>query len=251
MMLAVGTKHLENILKHLNTSCLVPRENAKKRKKPHNALPYPAVENAVTFLKAFADRYGKPHPAPQRSRAGTPPIYLAATNSICSMHKQYCAACVEFDIQAVGYDSFRNIWSATVSHSVIASPRTDAGDTCEGTWRRVASAVSDTEKQTVAQELIDHTAEAQRERDFYAELTKKARKEIEDVELPVPPVVACSNSLSYPHYTFDFAQNIALPQSSRQEGPLFFKVPRKVQVFGVTCEGLPCQVNYMIDEAVV
>ena len=51
------------------------------------------------------------------------------------------------------------------------------------------------------------------------------------------------------HYTFDFAQMVQLPHMSRQVGPIYFKTPRKVQLFGVCTDGLPRQVNYLIDEA--
>jgi len=245
----VGPKQLENILKHLNVNGPVPREHGNKRRTPHNALTYPVVENVVTYLKAVANRYGIPHPAPLHGRAGTPPIYLAASNTIRSIHSQYCTSCVDSGIQAVGYDSFRSIWSVTVPHITIASPRTDVCDTCEGIRRQVTSAVTDGAKHAAGQALVAHTTEAQHERDYYAELTVKARAEIEAIDMLAPPVAAASQSLTCPHYTFDYAQNVALPQSSRQEGPLFFKVPRKVQVFGVNCEAVPRQVNYLIDEA--
>src|SRR5688572_16746690 len=35
-----------------------------------------------------------------------------------------------------------------------------------------------------------------------------------------------------------------------QPGPIFFRTPRKCGIFGIMAEGLPKQVNYLIDEAV-
>ena len=35
-----------------------------------------------------------------------------------------------------------------------------------------------------------------------------------------------------------------------QPGPIYFKAPRKCGIFGVICEAIPRQVNYLIDEAV-
>lgn len=58
----------------------------------------------------------------------------------------------------------------------------------------------------------------------------------------------CSNGLAHVHYTFDFAQQLTLPHHSRQEGPLYFTSPRKVQLFGVCIEGTAEQYNYLIDE---
>eukprot|EP00117_Sycon_ciliatum_P035008 scpid39139/ scgid26612/ len=54
--------------------------------------------------------------------------------------------------------------------------------------------------------------------------------------------------LTKSHYTFDFAQQVTLPHMARQPGPLYFKTPRKVQLFGVCSEGMPLQMNYLLDE---
>lgn len=35
----------------------------------------------------------------------------------------------------------------------------------------------------------------------------------------------------------------------QQPGPIYFKTPRKCGIFGVICEGLPRQVNFITDEA--
>lgn len=51
------------------------------------------------------------------------------------------------------------------------------------------------------------------------------------------------------HYSWDFAQQRNSPYSAQQVGPIYFKTPRKAKVFGVCCEGIPRQTNYLIDEA--
>ena len=52
------------------------------------------------------------------------------------------------------------------------------------------------------------------------------------------------------HYSFDFAQQVHYPSNPLQPGPIYFKTPRKCQLFGVNAEGLPQQINYMVDESV-
>ena len=49
------------------------------------------------------------------------------------------------------------------------------------------------------------------------------------------------------HYTLDFAQNVSLPHSANQVGPIYFKTPLKVQIFGVNTEAVPKQVTYLIE----
>ena len=51
------------------------------------------------------------------------------------------------------------------------------------------------------------------------------------------------------HYSFDFAQQVHYPHNPLQPGPMYFKTARKCAVFGVCCEGIPRQINYLIDEA--
>lgn len=50
------------------------------------------------------------------------------------------------------------------------------------------------------------------------------------------------------HYSWDFAQQFHYPFEDQQVGPIYFKTPRRAQLFGVCCEGIPQQVNYLIDE---
>ena len=49
-------------------------------------------------------------------------------------------------------------------------------------------------------------------------------------------------------YSWDFAQQLLYPFEEQQVGPIFFKVPRRAQLFGVCCEGSSQQINYLIDE---
>ena len=49
-------------------------------------------------------------------------------------------------------------------------------------------------------------------------------------------------------YTFDFAQQVTLPVRSWQVGPIYFKTPHCVQLFGVCNEGLPQQIHYLLGE---
>ncbi len=51
------------------------------------------------------------------------------------------------------------------------------------------------------------------------------------------------------HYSWDFAQQLNYPYEAHQVGPIYFKSPRIAQLFGVCCEALPQQINYLIDES--
>ena len=64
---------------------------------------------------------------------------------------------------------------------------------------------------------------------------------------PLGPHPPCSTDFAV-HLSFDYAQQVHLPSFPMQPGPLYFLVPRKVGIFGVCMEGIPRQVNYLIDE---
>ena len=73
-------------------------------------------------------------------------------------------------------------------------------------------------------------------------------------EIPFPPpvgaVVPNGSGPSRVHYSFDFAQQVHYPHNPLQPGPMYFKTARKCAIFGVCCEGIPRQINYLIDESV-
>ena len=67
-----------------------------------------------------------------------------------------------------------------------------------------------------------------------------------------PPPVAQRPSNSTPidaHYSFNMAQQVFYPNDPLQPGPMYFLTPRKCAIFGVCCESIPQQENYLIDEA--
>ena len=53
------------------------------------------------------------------------------------------------------------------------------------------------------------------------------------------------------HYSYDYAQQVHYPSNPLQPGPIYFKTPRKCAIFGVCCEAIPRQVNFLVDESVL
>ncbi len=102
-----------------------------------------------------------------------------------------------------------------------------------------------------------HILRATIERSYYRTAVDECKKVVRDhFTLDgtfSPPVVgAALPSGSGPtrvHYSFDFAQQVHYPHNPLQPGPMYFKTARKCGVFGVCCEAIPRQVNYLIDEA--
>ena len=50
------------------------------------------------------------------------------------------------------------------------------------------------------------------------------------------------------HYSFDYAQQVHFPADPMQPGPIYFVTTRKCSVFGVCCESIPRQINFLTGE---
>ena len=59
----------------------------------------------------------------------------------------------------------------------------------------------------------------------------------------------CSVAINV-HYSFDMAQQVFYLNDPLQPGPMYFLTPRKCGIYGVCCEAIPRQVNYLIDKAI-
>ena len=118
----LGIKHFNNLLSHLEEYGPVPRVHGNKHKLPHNTLPFQDVKHAVTFIQNYATRFGIPHPAPLHGRDDMPPIFLPASGTYKSVHKEYVTSCTAANYRAAGIDLFCNIWHQCVPHKIYVAP---------------------------------------------------------------------------------------------------------------------------------
>ena len=93
--------------------------------------------------------------------------------------------------------------------------------------------------QQAEQHLLDVTTE----RSFYTTALDKAKSTIaahfsSNGKFSGTPIEA--------HYVFDMAQQVFYPNDPLQPGPMYFLTPRKCAIFGVCCEAIPRQINYLI-----
>ena len=237
----LGGKHLKNLQKHLKDNGPKPREHGLVGRPPATTYPFDVVNDAVRFLKIFAEIHGIPQPAAPRGRANNPPIYLPASLNYKIVHSKYVEACQMKNpgIMLLALKTFVNVWKKCLPDVVFMTPRTDVCVYCENFRSKLKEAVAEEEKVKVTSEFSSHLEEAQKERDFYITSMKKAESTLKSHK---------KGTLSYAHYTFDFAQCVHIPHHARQVGPLYFKTPRKIQIFGICCDSNKKQHNYLIDE---
>jgi len=157
-------------------------------------------------------------------------------------------ACLE--MRAVGKTTFRRLWRQLVPYVVRTRPMTDLCWECqrnnEALYR--SANLPDSVKSAKVIQQQQHLTLVHEERSIYNSMVHDAKLTvaaagIETLACNEP----CSNDFAM-HYSFDFAQQVHYPSSPLQPGPMYFLVPRKCGIFGVCCEALPQQVNYLIDE---
>ena len=94
-----------------------------------------------------------------------------------------------------------------------------------------------------------HLRIVQMERCLYNTIMKAAKDTAANLGLQMLCAnIPCSRSIVM-HYIFEYNQQVHLPSSPMQPGPLYFLVPRKCGLFGVLCGAIPKQINFLIDEA--
>ncbi|XP_068704170.1 uncharacterized protein [Montipora foliosa] len=170
-----------------------------------------------------------------------------------SVWRQFKKTCEESGRDAVCYTKFIDLWEQFHPNVVVAKPMSDLCLTCQqNTSKLVRSAnLPDREKSACVQAEQQHLNCVQMEREFYRKVCLKdgaSFKTLEnEIDLDIPRE-ACSVDMTM-HYSFDFVQQIHILSNPMQPGLISFKTPRKCGIFGVMCEAVPRQVNYLIDEA--
>ena len=237
----IGTKQLKNLQKHLQDNGPVPRQHGLTGHAPATTYPYEITYDAVHFIRNYAEVFGIPQPAARSGRAVNPPIYLPASQNYTIVHSKYVEACLAKDshIRYLKYKSFISVWQKCLPDIVFMTPRSDVCSTCEEFRIQIRDATHEEDKVRLSTQFASHVELAQQEREYYLTSMKKAEVQLAEAQ-GIPP--------SYAHYTFDFAEQVHIPHHSRQVGPLYFKVCRKIQIFGICCDSNRKQINYLIDE---
>ena len=132
-------------------------------------------------------------------------------------------------------------------------PMTDLCFTCQQNTSNLLQAANlpEAEKLECVRAQQYHLNLVQTERKLYRKACDDAKRNFKpledslDIDQRHDP---CSLDTTM-HYSFDFAQQVHYPSNPMQPGPIYFKTPRKCAIFGIMCEAIPQQVNYLIDEA--
>uniref|UniRef100_A0A1X7U400 Uncharacterized protein n=1 Tax=Amphimedon queenslandica TaxID=400682 RepID=A0A1X7U400_AMPQE len=150
------------------------------------------------------------------------------------------------------------LWGRYLPYIEKMKPMSDLCATCKeisGLIIRSANMQSDERITLAMQKALDHISLVEKEREYYKDVLKEAQLLLKGLYTDAannynPPLtrpLAMLNIVA--HYSFDYAQQVHYPSSPRQAGPIYFLTPRKCGIFGVCCEAIPQQVNFLINES--
>ncbi|XP_047125628.1 uncharacterized protein LOC124807619 [Hydra vulgaris] len=128
--------------------------------------------------------------------------------------------------------AFSKIWKMALPYIVIQRLRSDLCSLCQNNTINMSEIVNlEVEiKRECITEMLEHLKLVEKERSVYHDSIKLAKQ----------------NEIS--HISFDYAQQIFLPNLPDQPGPIYFLTLFKVGIFGIANELVCVQHNYVIPE---
>ena len=250
-------KRLKRLQSHVAGEGIIIPIHGHSGRIPGNAYALSDREKVKSFVTNFAMIHGLPDPGRDlRKGKGKLRILLPSMMNYHSVHQQYSSSINVAGSTPIAYRTFVKIWQEEFPHLKFNDPKSDLCMTCEDFKKRlnqVAAALDENKEKVQAQihkEALDHLNLVKKERLYYQANTKISNKYYRELLLesafPNPNKANSRDIMS--HYSWDFAQQLHYPFEDQQVGPIYFKTPRKAQLFGVCNEGIPRQYNYLIDE---
>ena len=231
--------------KHLFEVGTLPPEHGNAGRTPKHACKPTDKQNVGVFVERFAAIHGLPDPGRDlRAGKGRLKVYLPTVMNYRSVHRIYEKSMTLHGATAVTYQTFRRIWLERFPNIVFSKTKSDLCMTCEDNKKLINASIASGDEDDRLECLArarEHLLAAKRERDYYRESIQRSKESYRRASSDTKGLIM--------HYSWDFAQQVHFPYEDHQVGPIYFKSPRVAQLFGVCCEALPQQVNYLIDEA--
>lgn len=229
----IGRHILRSLQEAVEAQDVTPPTHAGRGRAVTHALAPDTVQAVKLFIKSYASVWGMPQPAAPRGRAQVAPIYLPASSKKKDVFKLYSET---EGATPMAYSTFVKTWNEQCSEVVVMKPRTDVCAWCEKLREATRKARTEEKIGEATGGLTQHLMQAGKERQYYKAKIEQANGHAQEQD---PTMV---------HITFDFAQQLELPQHTRQVGPIYFKSRFKVQLFGVCNEAAKKQTNFLFHE---
>lgn len=212
-------------------------------------MPFDTRAKAVKFIENYALTNALVLPGRTTGAKNPDLLLLPCGSTKTEVHACYVKACGAE--RAMSYSLFCETWKTFLPGICIQKPRTDLCVVCKNNTISLQKlrTMDDNKRIDIHQRSMQHLNFVSGQRGHYQETISKSRATLPEKCLLGEKVA--SNIDVVQHYSFDFAQQIFIPNSSQQVGPLYFLVPYKLALFGVMCEPVGKMVIYVIPEAVL
>ena len=258
MLHGIGRTRFKNLVKSLKEKGLTPRTHGNAKKKPHHALLLCSIEYVVRFIHNYAEQNALllPGRVPGYSRSDIQ--LLPSSTSKRQIWRVYQSAADEDNsIHNVAYSTFCTLWRQLVPSVVLMKPMSDLCWKCQQNSAAILRAANhhESEKSATIKAAEEHLTIVQLERSFYRSSCDESRTlvrshfVVDGCYTPPSPFTSISAGPAKVHYSFDYAQQVHYPSDPMQPGPIYFLTPRKCTIFGINCEAIPRQINFLTDEA--
>ena len=250
----ISYSRFRRLKEHYEQHGISPRQHGNTKRLPQNTLPQSTIEDVHSFLANYVEENAIVLPGRIPGFKNDEVKVLSSSETKIGVWRKYETACRASDKQAVGSSKFFQMWEQFYPDVVISKPMTDLCIICQQNANKLQRAANlpESEKAEILKDNQDHINSAQREREFYRNSCTNSQKTLDNIGgyaiLNRTNRNVCSLKATI-HYSFDFAQQVHIPSNPMQPGPIYFKTPRKCGIFGVMCEAIPQQVNFLIDEA--
>ena len=236
---AMSRTRFKNLWDSVSNHGVVDRVHGNTRKRPHNAFSFSSIENASQFIVNTSDTHGLPLPG-RLPTCEEKVVVLPSDMSKRKVYNNYKVACVQQQLKPMKKSAFLKVWQGLHPNIGTMKPATDLCFECQQFMAQIlrSAHLSADEKSSRLHVAEAHLEMARAEQKLYNDQIEQCKEGIS--EGSTPPKM---------HYSFDYAQQLHFPNNPQQPGPAYFLTARKCQLFGVACEPLGTQVNYIFDES--
>ena len=242
-------------MKHYRKNGLSLRVHGNKNRLPSSTSSAETVEQVVKFILNTAEEQALILPGRVPGFKRIDVKLLPSNLTKHGLWRTYTEICLGTGTPSVGYSKFCDLWNQLCPFIVIMRPATDLCWTWQKNNNRIRNSVNlpESDKAEAVRAQEQHLFLASGERNFYKNCCQESKDGIQEY-LKVVDFTVEREPCSYTgtvHYSYDYAQQLHFPADPNQPGPIYFKTPRKCALFGVCCEAVPGQVNFLIDESVL
>ena len=244
-----------SLVKHYRKNGLTLRVHGNSKWLPSSACSAETVERVITFIRNTAEEQALLLPGRVPGFKRIDVKLLPSNLTKHGLWKRYDATCSSMGQVSVGYSKFCDLWNQLCPFILIMQPATDLCWTCQKNNNRIhrSGNLPETEKVEAVKAQEEHLRLASGERERYKNCCEESKHHVqhllEEADFAYGREPCSFNGTV--HYSCDYAQQLHYPSNPNQPGPIYFKTPRKCALFGVCCEAIPRQVNFLIDENVV